>query len=488
MAKQVKKKLKKAVIFRFIYFIFAILSCFSFFLIYKIGILPIKYLILLFLVFLLLNFIGYRLIVSKRWQKRMIGSFFCILFSCLLGVGIFYEITTLDFFERAFQSKEKLENYQVLVLNDSNYGSLKEFKNGKIGVPRTNFSEGAKQLQSEIKSRTSLTLMETDNSTLVNSLLRKDLRVIVMEESQRNLFCEMNEDFKEKVKVLETISIKVENKTKRKDTKITKQPFSIYISGTDDYGSIQKVTRSDVNMILTINPITHQIFMTSIPRDYYVSLEGIEDAKDKLTHASLYGIDTSVKTLEKLLDISIDYYLKINFSSLVNLVEAVDGVDISVEKEFTAHYYDEPVKSWVTYHYSEGMNHLNGKEALAYSRERKSFALGDRARANHQQQVLSALIRKIASPTILKNYPTILNAIDGSFDTNLSVDDIMSFLQRQIDSGAEWEITNMVLEGTDDNKHVYSMSGVTTYVMVPKEESIKEAKESIQRILNSKSS
>jgi LCP family protein required for cell wall assembly len=484
VAKQVKKKIKKTIIFRFIFLIFAILSVVGFYFIYRIGILPFKYLLLLFLILFLINFILFRLIISKSWQKRMVGSFLCIIFSFMGCVGIFYETVTLDFFKNAFQSREKIENYQVLVLNDSNYGSLKEFKNGKIGVPRTNFSEGAKLLQSEIKSRTSLTLQETDNSTLVESLLKKNLRVIVMEESQRNLFCEMNDDFKNKVKVLETIAIKVENKVKKKDTKITKEPFSVYLSGTDDYGAINEVTRSDVNMVVTINPNTHQVLLTSIPRDYYVSLEGLSDAKDKLTHASLYGIDTSVKTLEKLLDTTIDYYLKINFSSLVNLVEAVGGIEVNNEEAFTAHYYDEPVNEWVTYHFSSGLNSLNGKQALAFSRERKSFALGDRTRALHQQQVLSALIKKVASPTILKNYTTILNALDGSFDTNFTFDEMMSFLQKQIDTGADWNISSTVLEGTDGNKHVYSMSGVTTYVMIPKEESVKSAQEEIKKVLS----
>ncbi len=488
MAKQVKKKMKikKSVIFCSLFFIFLLFSIVSFFLVYRIGILPIKYLFIIFVILLILNYFLFRFIISKNWLKRMIGSVMCILFSIFLGVGIFYGSATLNFFERAFQSREKIENYQVLVLNDSNYGSLKEFKNGKIGVPRTNFSEGAKLLQSEIKSRTSLTLQEIDNSTLVDSLLNKNLRVIVMEESQKNLFAEINDDFRNNVKVLETISIKFKNEVKRKDTKITKQPFSIYVSGTDDYGVINKVTRSDVNMILTINPITHQVLMTSIPRDYYVSLEGMTDAKDKLTHASLYGIDTSMKTLEKLLNTNIDYYLKINFSSLVNLVEAVDGIDITNEEEFTAHYYDEPINEWVTYHFKEGLNHLNGKQALAYSRERKSFVLGDRTRALHQQQVLSALIQKIASPSILKNYTTILNALDGSFDTDLSFDELMSFLQKQIDAGSSWNISNNILEGTDGNKHVYSMSGVTTYVMIPDQESVEKAEQKIKEILKVK--
>ena len=187
-----------------------------------------------------------------------------------------------------------------------------------------------------------------------------------------------------------------------------------------------------------------------------------------------------------LLNTNIDYYLKINFSSLVNLVEAVDGIDITNEEEFTAHYYDEPVNEWVTYHFKEGLNHLNGKQALAYSRERKSFVLGDRTRALHQQQVLSALIEKIASPAILKNYTTILNALDGSFDTDLTFDELMSFLQKQIDDGASWNISNQILEGTDGNKHVYSMSGVTTYVMIPNPESVEQAEQKIKEIIKVK--
>lgn len=443
-----------------------------------------KYFLIVIFFLLLIDIFVYRLIVSKKWYQRMLGTFCSCFFLILMFLFFFYGKTTMDFLKNSFQSREQILNYQVLVLNNSNYGSLKEFKNGKIGVPFAKFSPGASLLQNEIKKKTSLTLQECDNSTLVESLLQKNFRVIVMEEAQKNLFMEINDKFASQVKVLETIPITIKNQVKKRDSNLLKKPFSIYVSGNDDYGVINQVSRSDVNMVLTINPLTHRILITSIPRDYYVELTNMENEKDKLTHASLYGIETSMKTLENLLQTEISYYVKINFSSLVNLVEAVDGVDVESDVSFTANYYDEPVKGWVTYSYQKGWNHLNGKEALAFARERHSFALGDRERAYHQQLIISALIDKISSPAILKNYTNILNALNGSFDTNFHYEDILSVLQNQLDNNAKWEISTNILEGTDGNKKVYSMPGVTTYVMIPSEESISNAILKIKDIMS----
>ncbi len=483
MAKTIKRRFKKTIIFQGFSLLCFILSSVCLFFLYRLSILPTLFFLLVCLFFLGFNFLLYRLVVSKNWKKRMIGFFITFLFICGLGVGIFYESVTLGFFIHAFQSRERLENYQVLVLNSSNYGSLKEFKNGKIGVPASDFSEGAKLLQNELKQKTSLTLQEYDNSTLVESLLQKNLRVIVMEEAQKNLFMEINEDFQKNVKVIETIPIKLKNNVKKKDTELLKKPFHIYISGSDDYGMINQVSRSDMNMLITVNPLSHKILVTSIPRDYYIDLVGIRGAKDKLTHASLYGIDTSLQSLERLFDISIDYYAKINFSSLVNLVDSVGGIDVVSDSSFVAHYFDEPVSEWVSYSYTEGLNHLNGKQALAFARERKSFLLGDRVRAMHQQMVLSALFDKILSPSIIKNYPDLLNALNGSFDTNLNYEDILSVFQHQIAKNPSWELSNFILEGIDGSEKVYSMPKTNTYVMIPEEESVNKAREEIQNIL-----
>lgn len=481
MAKQKKKKLKKSILFRGISFLLIVVSFIALFFIYRLGILPFKYFMIIVFIVLVIDFFIHRLVVSKNWKKRMWGSCLAFLFMILFSVGIFYESVTLQFFKNAFQSRERIENYQVLVLNSSNYGSLKELKSGKIGVPFAKYSEGASKMQEEIKKKTSLTLQESDNSTLVESLMHKNLRVIVMEEAQKNLFMEIDEEFASEVKVLETISVTIQNKIKKKDSEITKKPFHVFISGSDDYGTIADTSRSDMNMIATINPITHQVLITSIPRDYYINLHGI-DKKDKLTHSSLYGIDTSLKSLEDLFDIEIDYYVKVNFSSLVSLVDAVNGIDVNSEEEFTAHYYDEPLNEWITYQFNKGMNHLNGKQALAFSRERKSFLLGDRVRATHQQLVLKSLIDKVISPSILTNYTNLLNALNGSFDTNMHYEDILGFLQKQLDSNPSWNISTFTLEGVDGSEKVYSMPSVSTYVMKPDEESVKEASELMRQI------
>lgn len=486
MAKKTKKKIKKSILFRSFSLLFLIVSIIALFLLYRLNILPQLYFILLTIFLSLLNLVFYFLVSSKNWKKRMSGVFLTILFIIFLGVGIFYESVTLGFFVNAFQSRERVENYQVLVLNSSNYGSLKEFKNGKIGVPAANFSEGARMLQNEIKKKTTLTLEEMDNTSLVDSLLQKDLRVIVMEEAQKELFMELNDDFKNEVKVLETISVTVQNQIKKRESLIMKKPFHVYISGSDDYGVINQVSRSDVNMILTVNPLTHQVLITSIPRDYYVSLYGI-NAYDKITHASLYGIDTSLKTLEGLLDIEIPYYLKINFSSLVGLVDVLGGVDVVNDEAFVANYYDEPTGEWINYSFLAGLNHLNGKQALAFSRERKSFAQGDRARMIHQQMVLTALMEKIVNPAILTNYTKILNALNGSFDTNLNYEDILLFLQKQLSTNPSWSIETNYLEGTDAQEWVYSIKSAPSYVMKQSDESVSNAKEKMKMVYNATS-
>ncbi len=484
--KQKKKKLKKTMLFRAFFILFMFVSIVFLWNIFHLGILPFHYFLILFFIFLGFNFMIYYLTKSKKWNKRMIGCLLSFVLSIFVGICIYYETATINFFTSAFQPRKRIENYQVIVLKSSNYGSLKEIKTGKIGVPFIDYSEGAKLMQTELKKKTSLTFQESDNSTLVESLLQKNFRAIVMEEAQKNIFVEMDEEFANQITVLETIPITVQNKRRNRDSEITKNAFSVYLSGNDEYGMINQVSRSDVNIIATVNPITHQILLTSIPRDYYITLTTKNGAKDKLTHASLYGIDTSIQALESLLQMKIDYYVKVNFSSLVNLVNAVDGVDVISDQAFKAHYYDEPLKTFVTYNFVEGLNHLNGKEALAFSRERKSFLSGDRERVLHQQLVLSALIDKIASPSILKNYTKILNAVNGGFDTNFTYDEILSFLQKQLDKNASWEITTNILEGSDDNARVYSMSGISTYVMKPDEESVTKAQEMIQNVLNKK--
>ena len=221
--------------------------------------------------------------------------------------------------------------------------------------------------------------------------------------------------------------------------------------------------------------------ITSIPRDYYVPLAGKNNAKDKLTHAGIYGIEESVSTIEQLLNIDINYYIKVNFSSLIKIVDAIGPIEVYSNYAFTTSAYDENSEP---YTFNKGLNILNGKQALAFSRERKSFAGGDRTRNENQEIILEAIIKKCLSPAILTKYNNLLNILSDSFITNLDDNDITKLIKKQLDSNSEWQITSYVLEGTDSYNFTYSYSGNKLYVMEPSQESVKEAQNRINNLLN----
>ena len=212
------------------------------------------------------------------------------------------------------------------------------------------------------------------------------------------------ENFENDVRILDTISIKIESNVKVKDADVTKESFNIYISGNDIYGNILSVSRSDVNIIATVNPNTHKILLTTVPRDFYVQLHGTSGYRDKLTHAGVYGIDMSVSTMEDLLDLDINYYMRVNFTSLMKLVDAIGGVDVESDYSFRAASGESFVK---------GINHMNGKQALAFSRERKAFSDGDRQRGKNQQKVIIAILNKtLSSTTLITSYTDILDFLN----------------------------------------------------------------------------
>ena len=284
---------------------------------------------------------------------------------------------------------------------------------------------------------------------------------------------ESDEDFNDEYRIIYDFSIDVKTEDITKEVDITEDPFSIYISGIDTYGRVSSVSRSDVNMIITVNPKTHKILITSIPRDYYVTLAG-KNAKDKLTHAGIYGIETSVATLEDLLDIPINYYVKVNFTSLIDIVDALGGVNVYSKYSFT---------SKDGYYYNQGYNNVDGKKALSFVRERKAFSEGDRTRVENQAAMIEALINKAISPSIIMNYTSLLNALNDSFITNLDTNSITEFIKMQIDKMPSWEIENISLNGTDGSDYTYSYGGTKLYVMYPDNETVINAQNKINALL-----
>lgn len=252
---------------------------------------------------------------------------------------------------------------------------------------------------------------------------------------------------------------------------VFEQPFNIYISGIDVYGDITTESRSDVNLIATVNPKTHKILLTTTPRDYYVTIPGVSgDYRDKLTHAGIYGIDTSVATLENLYSTEIPFYARVNFSSVIDIVDAMGGIDVESTVAFTT---SKAAGTVVEIH--EGMNHLNGKQALAFVRERKAFPDGDHQRGKNQQALMTALIKKAVSPMILVQASEMIDSMVGNAETNMSEQQMKAFIKMQLNDLEGWEIESVAATGDDSGKqYCYSYSGGPLYVCVPDSTCVEE--------------
>lgn len=258
------------------------------------------------------------------------------------------------------------------------------------------------------------------------------------------------------------------------------QPFNVYISGIDVYGEITKESRSDVNLIATVNPKTHKILLTTTPRDYYVLIPGVSNGmRDKLTHAGVYGIDTSIATLEHLYNIEIPFYARVNFTSVIDIVDAMGGIDVESEVAFTTSKAAGTVVD-----IQEGWNHLNGKQALAFVRERKAFVDGDHQRGKNQQVLMGALIKKAISPMILIQANDMIDGAVGNAETNMSETQMKSLIEMQLNDLNGWEIETVAASGDDSGKqYCYSYSGGPLYVCVPDEVQVESIRNKMQEYL-----
>lgn len=470
-----KKRKKQKLVAKIFMSILLLISLVFFILTFMLNVIPIKFLIIIFIVFGLILLLNIKLLFSKRKYKRIIGMITASIISVVLLVGSAYEINTLGFFGNFGKYNYKTLNYNVLVLKDSNYTEIKDLKNKEIGILNASDSD-TKLAIAELKKQIKFKMDKYDNNfDLIESLLAKDIDAILIEESKYTILAEENSELTNDLEVLYTFSIDIKVENINKDVDVTKESFNIYISGIDSYGKITSVSRSDVNIIATVNPKENKIVLTSIPRDYYVRLHGTNGYKDKLTHAGVYGIDTSVKTLEDLLEIDINYYIKVNFTSLIKVVDELEGINVYSNYNFT---------SQDGYHYSKGYNDLNGKETLSFVRERKAFKGGDRVRGENQQIVLKAIIDKALSPKIITKYNNLLNALEGSFVTNMDDSKITTLIKRQLENNKSWDIEFINLDGSDGSEYTYSHSASKLYVMIPNEESVSEAKTKLHEILD----
>lgn len=457
-----RKRRKRSALTKYLFVSIFLVSFIVLFLIYFIDILPKNYFAILVGLFMTINIIFSCLLFSRSNVVSGFGKFFSAVYMLLMIVAAIYELNTIDFLKKIGDSEYLTINYNVIVLKDSKFNKIEDIKDAKIGILNS-YSEEA---LSKLNKKASVSYYKTDNYTLlVDKLYQKDLKVILLEESAMNIIKDENEEFEKDIKVIYKYNIDLKQKSIKDKANITKESFNIYISGIDTYGSVNSVSRSDVNIVMTVNPKEGKIVLTWIPRDYYVRLHG-KNEYDKLTHAGIYGVETSVKTIEDLLGIDINYYFKLNFTSLTKTVDTIDGINVDSKYSFT---------SQDGYKFSRGNIELNGKKALSFVRERKNLPNGDKSRGENQLAVLNAIINKASSKAIITKYNSFLKTLKQSFVTNLSNNEITDFIKMQIDKDIKWDIKNITLDGSDGYEYTYSYAKNKLYVMIPNEESIYNA-------------
>lgn len=480
MSKRKKKKIVN-IIGRIISIIgIASLSMFIYNL-FKLDLLPIKYILILIGIILFMYIIMYIFILNKKIKLpiKIFSNIIVILFSTIFILSNKYIERTISFFDKINNDLFQTEEYYLITLKENDYNTIEDLNSKTVGFYNDNSTKNITKAVKKLGKKINFIEKDYDDiELLLDSLEKKQIDSILINESVKNIVDESYSYILNILNNITTIQVPIETSDIVKVVDVTTKPFNLLIIGSDSFGSIDKVSNADVNMLMTINSKTNEILLTSIPRDYYVELYDTKGEKDKLTHAGYYGIETSVKTIEKLLDTEINYYVKINFSTVIKIVDLIGGIDIYSDYDFC--------DSGKVGCYKKGYNHLNGKQALAFARERKSFHGGDRVRGQNQQKIIAAIINKMTTSTkIITKYNDILSSIEKSFQTNMDERSISKLVKLQLSKMPKWEITNQSLDGEDKYvTRVYSFSNPKgIYVMEPKEESVLNAKNKIKEII-----
>lgn len=473
----------------------------------KIDILPLNFEITILGAVLLLTlilFIFYNF-TSHSKIARVFGGFMIVVVTLSYGLGYFYLYKTAGMLSTISTSSsgsgtklgslsdEMTNNVSVIVMKSSNYNSLKDLSGKKIGTTSELDAKSTEKCLTDIKKSIDFDQEDYPNyNQEMTDLYDGRIDGVILDESSRGIVYEQFLNISQVTKVVHTTSYKAPREHAIVDSKhpvdVTKDPFTIYFSGNDSFGDIQETGRTDSNMLVTVNPKTHRILMTSIPRDYYVPVACAEDAadgcpdgqKDKLTHTGLYGVQTTINTIEDFMDVDINYYVRVNFSSLTNIVDAIGGVDVTVGKGLAVDqfYTDDTIGGVV-----EGENHLDGQKALAYARERYAYEDGDLQRVKNQQQVLKAIIKKVKSPSMLLKYASLIDAIGSAIETNMPSSSITNFVKFQLASNSSWKFESYPMVG-DTGMEFSPSLGDTVSVTYQDRGSIETAHDKIEAILN----
>ena len=471
----------------------------SFYLLYqliKINVLPTKLLFLITIIFVLLDAIFALLLCF--YTRAIVSKIICVVITLVLVFGSclggYYISKTGSLLTNITNVTKHAKNTVSVVVKQSSDVKNKSQLNGlSVGTLRTIGTQGSSKALKELsKDGIVMNQSEYDSlSAMLEAFYNGEVDSIIINESSRSQILDMESyaDFDNNTRVVYQTSYKVENTDKANAvTDITSKPFNVLISGSDTRGGFDENGRSDVIMVATVNPKTSTVLLTSVPRDYYVSTacdaaDGcMQGALDKITHTGIHGTNTTKRTVEQLLGIDINYTFKVGFDAVTELVDAVGGVDVTVAPGYAVDHFA------CMYNLSvhEGVNHLNGEQALAFARERYAYTEGDRQRTKNQQLVLMGIVDKITSPAIVQNYSSIMDAMSNTFSTTMSSSEISDLIKYQINNNPKWKMEQYMVDGTGDTLMCAEL-GDAASVMVPDQSTVKMAKDKINAVLAGKS-
>lgn len=378
----------------------------------------------------------------------------------------------------------KVDKIVVAVLEDDPAQTIEDAAEYTFGVQYVLKGEEIKKAIETIETILGKTIQKKEYSDLqeqIKKLYSGEVQAVIIDEAYIEMLDEEITDVSGGLRIIYIDEVKSEVQTvpERENLEIKTDAFIVYVSGIDVYGPIKTNSRSDVNILMVVNPTTHKILLVTTPRDFYIPFPGVTGGKrDKLTHAGIYGVDVSMAALGQLYDIQPDFYARVNFTSLIKVVNALGGVKVYSEASFK-----QVIDGEVTY-VSKGWNYFNGEQALAFCRERKQLSDGDYQRGKNQEAVLKAIIEKILSPAVLKGANGLLDSVKGNIETNMSMEQIQELVKSQLNDPQSWSIDMMAASGRGDSNYCYSMPGTKLYVSWPDEVSVKAIKNAIEEVMN----
>ncbi len=440
------------------------------------NILPVWLFILICFVLLVLCAVAFLMSFAGK-KIRAIGKIVSIIMVMISVIGAYY----VSYASRALDgitggnTKTDVINIYVMKADAAkDINDAKDYTFGIMGVyDRTNTDKTLVKIKELVGKEVSTKEYE-GYLQLVQALYDGEVEAIILNEAYIAQITDNEEyaSFEIVTKILHNESHETELDVDT-DKNVNDNTFALYLSGIDIRGKITNTSRSDVNIIAIVNPDTKQILLINTPRDYYVPLSISEGVGDKLTHAGIYGVDVSMETLEMLYDMELDYYFRVNFTGFEKVIDALGGVEVYSEYSFRT--------SESNYKINKGMNTLNGKQALAFVRERQSLPTGDNQRGKNQMALIEAIIDKAASSAILNDFEGLMESLEGSFQTSMSSTQISSLVRMQLEEGGSWNVVNYAVEGTGASMHVYSMSS-KVYVTIPDYTTVDIAKKLIQMV------